>query len=366
MVCIFLCLSLLLFPACSPTENDSTGRSEQQTAGIDFVSVENAANEDEGNDAEDTAFSENSDRSDTKADDSELSGTAQCMEIWTGVSFDGLDRADTVEDVPEYEDEIYAVINNNEPEFTEEDLAVTESYESYSELDELGRCGVCVACISTDIMPTEERGSIGQIKPTGWHTVKYDGVDGMYLYNRCHLIAYELAAENANEENLITGTRYFNVEGMLPLENMVTDFIEETEYHVLYRVTPIFDGDNLVASGVQMEARSLEDDGEGICYNVYVYNIQPGIEIDYATGESRESDEDSSVSDTSGETVSALSEDSDNSEATTYVVNTNTKKFHKPGCSSVEDIAEYNRKDYTGSRDTLIEEGFEPCKRCNP
>ncbi|MCC8152087.1 MAG: DNA/RNA non-specific endonuclease [Lachnospiraceae bacterium] len=283
------------------------------------------------------------------------------LEIWTGVSEEELEQADSVEDVPEYEGEIYAVVNDNEPEFTEEELSATESYESYSELDELGRCGVCTACIGTDIMPTEERGSIGQVKPSGWHTVKYDCADGLYLYNRCHLIAYELAAENANEENLITGTRYFNVEGMLPLENMVTDFVKETGYHVLYRVTPVFEGDDLVAVGVQMEAESLEDEGEGICYNLFVYNIQPGVVIDYATGDSWESDETVFVADEESDVTDASGE-----EAETYVVNTNTKKFHKPTCSSVDDIADYNRQDYSGSRDTLVLQGFEPCKRCNP
>ena len=163
----------------------------------------------------------------------------------------------------------------------------TTSFESYSELDSLGRCGVAYACASTDTMPTEERGTIGQIKPTGWHTVKYDCVDGKYLYNRCHLIGYQLTGENANTKNLITGTRYLNVEGMLPFENMVAEYVEETGNHVMYRVTPHFEGTNLLASGVQMEAYSVEDDGEGVCFNVYVYNAQPGITIDYKNGDSR-------------------------------------------------------------------------------
>lgn len=189
-------------------------------------------------------------------------------------------------DIPAYSGEPYVVLNNNEPDFAEEDLT-TDSYEYYSELDADGKCGVVEASISEDLMPTEERGSIGQVKPTGWQTVKYDNVDGKYLYNRCHLIGFQLTGENANEKNLITGTRYMNTEGMLPFENMVADYIKETGNHVLYRVTPIFDDDNLVASGVQMEAKSVEDNGEGICFNVYVYNVQPGIEIDYATGDSQ-------------------------------------------------------------------------------
>lgn len=192
-----------------------------------------------------------------------------------------------LDEIPEFDESTpYVTINNNIPEFDEKYLT-TESFEEYSELDELGRCGVAFANIGTDTMPTEERESIGQIKPTGWHTVKYDCVDGKYLYNRCHLIGYQLTAENANKKNLITGTRYLNVEGMLPFENKVAEYIKETGNHVLYRVTPIFKGNNLVASGVQMEAKSVEDKGEGILFNIYVYNNQPSIEIDYLTGESK-------------------------------------------------------------------------------
>lgn len=187
--------------------------------------------------------------------------------------------------VPSYTGSAYTVLNDNVPEFTEEDLAL-ESFESYSELDSLGRCGAAFANIGQELMPTEERGKIGQVRPSGWHTQKYDCVDGKYLYNRCHLIGYQLTGENANEENLITGTRYMNVEGMLPFEEMVADYIKETANHVLYLVKPVYDGDNLVASGVQMEAQSVEDQGEAISFNVFVYNVQPGIVIDYETGES--------------------------------------------------------------------------------
>lgn len=189
-------------------------------------------------------------------------------------------------DVPEYSGSPYVEINNNEPEFSENDMT-TQPFENYSEIDSLGRCGVAYANVCTDIMPTEERGKIGMIKPSGWHTVKYDNVDGKYLYNRCHLIGYQLSGENANEKNLITGTRYLNVDGMLPFENEVADYVHKTNNHVLYRVTPIFEGDNLVASGVWMEAKSVEDNGEGVKFSVYVYNVQPGITIDYATGESK-------------------------------------------------------------------------------
>jgi len=191
-----------------------------------------------------------------------------------------------LEDIPVYSGEPYVYINNNEPDFDEKDLTTT-SFEKYSKLDYLNRCGVAFANISIDIMPTEERESIGMIKPSGWHTVKYDIVDGKYLYNRCHLIGYQLTGENANEKNLITCTRQMNTIGMLEFENIVAEYIKETNNHVLYRVTPIFEGNNLVATGVQMEALSLEDNGEGIKFNVFVYNVQDGIEIDYSTGNSK-------------------------------------------------------------------------------
>ena len=189
--------------------------------------------------------------------------------------------------IPEFDGaNAYVVLNDNEPEF-EEIYSTSEAFEEYSELDYLGRCGPAFANIGIETMPTEERGEIGQVKPSGWKTVKYDNVDGKYLYNRCHLIGYQLTGENANEKNLITGTRYMNVQGMLTFENMVANYIDETENHVLYRVTPIFEGENLVANGVQIEAKSVEDNGEGICFNVYVYNVQPGITIDYSNGNSK-------------------------------------------------------------------------------
>lgn len=191
----------------------------------------------------------------------------------------------SVDSIPEYSGDDYIVLDNNTPSFNKDDLTTT-SFETYSELDVLGRCGVAYVNIGMDLMPTMDRGSIGQVKPSGWQTVKYDNVDGKYLYNRCHLIGYQLTGENANEENLITGTRHLNIESMLPFENMVADYVKETKNHVLYRVTPIFEGDNLVASGVQIEGYSVEDKGEGICFNVYAYNVQPGITIDYLNGES--------------------------------------------------------------------------------
>ena len=195
----------------------------------------------------------------------------------------------SLREIPAYSGTPYTEVNGNKPYFTEADLT-TQSFETYSELDSLGRCGVAYANVGQDLMPAEERGNIGAVKPTGWHTVKYDFVDGKYLYNRCHLIGYQLSAENANTRNLITGTRYLNTQGMLPFENLVADYIKETGNHVLYRVTPIFSGDDLVAKGVEMEAWSVEDRGDGVCFHVYCYNNQPGIKIDYATGDSHTTD----------------------------------------------------------------------------
>lgn len=189
--------------------------------------------------------------------------------------------------IPEYSGNPYVSLNDNIPYFTDEELT-TVSFELYSDVDYIGRCRAAYANICKEIMPTEERGEIGSVKPSGWHTVKYDCIDGMFLYNRCHLIGYQLAGENANTKNLITGTRYLSVEGMLPFENMVGDYVNETNNHVLYRVTPVYEENNLVASGVIIEAKSVEDNGDGILFNVYCYNVQPGISIDYLTGESAE------------------------------------------------------------------------------
>lgn len=196
------------------------------------------------------------------------------------------EKSYNIRETPEYNNKPYVIINDNNPDFKEEDFT-TKSFEKYSNLDSLNRCGTAYANIGKDIMPTEERGRIGMIKPSGWHTVKYDIVNGKYLYNRCHLIGYQLTGENANEKNLITCTRSMNTVGMLEFENIVADYIKETNNHVLYRVTPIFEKDNLLASGVQMEAESVEDRGKGIKFNVYVYNVQDGITIDYKTGESK-------------------------------------------------------------------------------
>lgn len=276
----------------------------------------------------------------------------------------------TLSSVPAYSGSAYVSVNGNVPYFTADDLTTT-SFERYSSLDSLGRCGVAYACVGQDIMPTEDRGSIGQVKPTGWHTVKYDCVDGKYLYNRCHLLGYQLTGENANEENLITGTRYLNIEGMFPFENMVADYVQETDNHVLYRVTPIFEGSNLLASGVLMEGYSVEDSGEDILFCVYAYNVQPGVTIDYATGDSYLTSGGSPVSEEPSTPVAPQQpEESETTgagaEQADYVLNTNTKKFHLPSCSSADDIKESNRQEYHGSREGLIAQGYDPCKRCNP
>ena len=266
----------------------------------------------------------------------------------------------SLEDVPAFSGEPYVELNGNQPDFSQEE-GTDQSYETYSPLDSLGRCGTAQACVGVDIMPTQERGDIGQVKPTGWHTVKYDQVDGKYLYNRCHLIGYQLTGENANEKNLITGTRYLNMEGMLPFENLVADYVKETENHVLYRVTPIFQGDDLLARGVQMEAWSVEDQGDGVCFNVYCYNSQPGITIDYATGESW-LEEDANSSSGQGEGSQSASPE----EEGTYVLNTSSKKFHLPDCSGVSSMSPANRQDYTGSRQALLSQGYSPCGTCKP
>ena len=275
---------------------------------------------------------------------------------------------ESIPDVPEYSGEPYVVINDNTPEFTQAELTTT-AFEEYSPLDELGRCGTAEACVGEETMPTEERESISEVTPTGWENEEYDIVDGGYVYNRCHLIGFQLTGENANEENLITGTRYMNTEGMLPFEDMVAEY------------------------GVQMEAESVEDNGEGISFNVYVYNVQPDITIDYATGENWESTEEEKAAqaaaagnenagadavDTDAAGTSALGAgsagssnesgavSSESAEEQNYIINENTDKFHNPDCPGAADTKEKNKREYTGTREELIAEGYEPCGRCKP
>lgn len=299
----------------------------------------------------------------------------------------------TPDSVPAYSGQPYCELDGNVPRFTTEEKKSLQSFETYSRMDRQGRCGKAFANLSAELMPEEERGPIGHIRPSGWHTVKYnDLIDGNYLYNRCHLIAYSLAGENDNVLNLITGTRYLNIEGMLPFEERTLGYIRRTKNHVLYRVTPVYAGDDLVASGVEMEAWSVEDEGRGLCFHVYCYNVQPGIIIDYATGESRRADEviDDGDDETEGrpeaetetktetgteskseskpevkpEPVTTEATGDGREEARTYILNTNTKKIHLPSCDSVNDMKEKNKQQVTDTLEQLEKKGYKPCKRC--
>ena len=260
-----------------------------------------------------------------------------------------------------YSGKPYIEINNNEPFFTNKEIT-TDEFEIYEELDSLGRCGVTFANISPYTMPTEERGEIGHIKPSGWHSSNYREtnveIDGNYLYNRCHLIGFQLAGENDNRQNLITGTRYLNIDGMLGFENMIADYVKETGNHVMYRVTPIFDGNNLLASGVLMEAYSVEDNGAGICFNVFAYNVQPGVEIDYATGDNWEYKGNTNNIQTPQYT--------ENKDGIVYILNTNSKKYHYEDCPNASSIKEENKETFNGTIDWLEDNGYSPCGSCKP
>ncbi len=252
--------------------------------------------------------------------------------------------------VPAFSGDPFYVVNNHVPFFTKEDLT-TDSYELYGALDPLGRCTVAMASLGRDLMPTEDRGSISSVQPTGWHSVMYSNVSGGYLYNRCHLIGWQLTGENANRQNLITGTQFLNIEGMLPFENMLADYIKETNNHVLFRVTPVFEGNNLVCTGVLLEAYSVEDEGEGIQFNVFCYNSQPGIDIDYATGDSKQSED--------------VQKPDPTPENATYIINTSTKKIHRLD-SKYQDNLTVNMEYTTLSMEDLLKLGYTPCKLCNP
>ena len=279
----------------------------------------------------------------------ELKGTVEdyASEVKNGTGAEPSVPAATLsEELPEYDGEPYTVLNDNQPAF--EDKSSTKAFETYTGLDRLGRCGVAYANVCPELMPDKERGLIGSVKPSGWQSVKYDFIDGKYLYNRCHLIGYQLAGENTNICNLITGTRSLNVEGMLPFENQVADYVRKTGNHVLYRVTPVFVEEELVARGVEMEAWSVEDEGQGVCFHVWCWNVQPGVTIDYATGES--------------ELTAKLEEE----QQTGYILNVAQKKFHLPDCPSVQQMAPENRKRSRSTRKELLEKGWEPCGRCKP
>ena len=266
---------------------------------------------------------------------------------------------ESLEGIGAYAGDPVVEISGGIPSFSDDELN-TFGREYYAPLDSLNRAVLAFACVGPETMPTEERGSIGSVKPSGWHLVKYAFIDGKYLFNRCHLVGYQLSGENANESNLITGTRYLNVELMLPYENRIDDYVDATGNHVAYRVTPVYEGDNLVATGVHLEAQSVEDGGAGVCFNVFLYNIQPGVSIDYATGESHA---DGQAGAAAG---SAVAGGTDDGSVRTYVLNNSSKKFHKPECSSADDISEKNRGEFTGTRDAIIERGYDPCGRCNP
>lgn len=279
----------------------------------------------------------------------------------------------TINNIPEYSGDDYIILNNNVPNFSDSDLTTT-SFEEYAPLDDLGRCGVSYSNIGTDIMPTEKRESISSVKPSGWQSVKYDIVEGKYLYNRSHLIGYQLTAENANDRNLITGTRYFNATLMLPYENMVADYIKETNNHVLYRVTPVFEGNNLVATGVQMEAKSVEDNGEGIEFNVFVYNVQPGITIDYATGNSALSGEEINSTDSSNtssasnnNSISSSNTPSSNNTTSTEETiirgNSKSKIYHCPGQRDYENMADSDYLVNFNSEEEAIAAGYRKASR---
>lgn len=275
--------------------------------------------------------------------------------------------------IESYNGNASVVVNDNKPIFTFTERSTT-SYEKYGELDSLGRCTAAIACIGKDIMPTEERGSIGSVKPTGWVQNKYPGIvesDPPYLYNRCHLIGYQLTGENANEKNLFTGTRYMNVEGMLPYENLVADYINSTGNHVLYKVTPVYEGDNLLCSGVQIEASSVEDFGKTLSFNVFCYNVQPGVDINYADGSNTLADgfvltASADDNDISYEDIEKSMPETEDKIEGSYVANKNTKKFHLDTCESVNEMNPANRLFFEGFRQDLIDQGYVPCKRCNP
>ncbi len=348
----------LLFSACGYVE--TIDEQKEQDAGI---SVEDTEEKTDEKDAVGDITSED-------GEDTEQSGTEEKPDAEEKPSEEKQNEKFVL---PAYTGDAYTVINKNEPYFDENELTES-SFERYGALDELGRCTEALASIGRDLMPTEDRGNIGMIKPTGWQTVKYDVVDGKYLYNRCHLIGFQLTGENANEKNLITGTRYMNVDGMLPFENMVADYVKETGNHVMYRVTPVFSARELVARGVLMEAYSVEDEGEGICFCVFVHNVQPQIEIDYKDGSS-------SLIKAVGESGNEQKDDTENKaedkqeeekaekeqeDAYTYVLNKNSKKFHYADCHSAKQIKASNREDYTGARDALINRGYSPCGNCKP
>ncbi len=332
ILAVILGIILLSFSGCTVTDEDSTTIASQKEAITTTPELTSVA-------SEETSHKNNDETKTTVAS-----------------------VAVSLKDIPKYTGLPYSPINNNTPFFEEKEMT-TEPFETYSSLDSLGRCGVAYANICTEIMPTEERGAIGNVRPSGWHSVRYENVDGKYLYNRCHLIGYQLAGENANEENLITGTRYLNVEGMLPFENMVADYVNETGNHVLYRVTPMYNSNCLVASGVLMEAYSVEDNGAGIEFNIFCYNVQPGIDISYDDGSSNLEAGEEPASELTTEQITTSQQNSETVH--TFILNTNTKKYHEPGCRSVATIKDENRQEFSGTVQELEQMGYSACKNCH-
>ncbi|MCR5543547.1 MAG: DNA/RNA non-specific endonuclease [Eubacterium sp.] len=356
-ICLCAVMIIVLF-GCTFSDGEDSGRAIEE--------VEERTKE---------TTTESTTESSTKANTENT--TESNTESTTEGSTSGNSEISSASDIPEYSGDAYVVLNNNIPSFTDEEKKRTDAFEEYSNLDSKGRCGVAFANICKELMPTEKRGEIGGIRPSGWHTIKYpDLIEDNYLYNRSHLIAYSLAGENANEKNLITGTRYLNQETMQIFELKLLDYVRAHDVHVLYRVTPVFEGDNLLATGVQMEAWSVEDGGKDICFNVFCYNIQPGIDIDYATGDSKRSEdegaqkksEENTTADSSVTTEAATQNDDNVSDfekrTMTFILNTNTRKIHLPDCRSVNDMADHNKLECESTIADLKRQGYTPCGRC--
>ena len=336
------------------TAADTTAPMEQTTA-ADTTQEETEPSSEQTTQEETEPSSEQTTQEETAPETEPEPETEQSSEETTTEPEASIDLSN----IPAYSGSAYVALNDGVPYFTASEL-VTESYETYGELDALGRCTEVIACCGKDLMPTTDRGSISSVKPTGWVQAVYPCVNGGNLYNRCHLIGWQITGEDANERNLITGTRYFN-EAMIPFENMIADYIKETDNHVMYRVTPIFEGDNLVASGAVMEAWSVEDNGEGVCFCVYLYNVQPEVVIDYATGESYlEAD--------GGPTTEGEQTTQPDDGLLHLVLNTSSKRVHKPDCSGVAQMAEKNKKEFTGTQeelDELLAQGYKLCGTCH-
>lgn len=343
---VILCslISLMMFMCGCDTNSSSASSHTAQTTAVSSTSK--------------TAINSQATPNTTTSSNASSASTSQALQ-----GGKKLTESARLSKVPEYTGKDFEIINNNIPLFSDEYLS-SQSYEFYGDLDSLGRCTVGIANISKDIMPTEKRGSIGMIKPSGWHLDKYDFVDGKYLYNRCHLVGYQLSGENANEKNLITGTRYMNIGRMLDIENQVAEYCRTSNNHVLYRVTPIFVGNELVARGVLMEAKSCEDNGHSICLCVFCFNVQPNVTIDYATGNNNLNGT-ATTTQKPAATTKASATTQGNSTTVYVILNTNTKKYHEASCSSVSKIKAANKQEYRGTIDALIAQGYSPCKICH-